>query len=501
VAITFSVRAGVLAVAALLILCLAGSAAAERPGWYSDPSVSGSADVGAILTASDGGLRCVPGCAPDGPEPSRAGVLFEWVSCSGASSSGSDRPTGGMPDERRPCPGGVSRGAAAANATSYTVRPDDSGRWIQLHVVATNYDCGEWNYSTGTRECNYSTAHGYSATIGPIGGSAAAPPPPPAPSAGPAGAPNMTVYPTTTGLAKEGETIASAPGSWTDSPTTFAYQWKRCAAAFEPCAPISGATGARYVLTADDVGSRVQVLVTASNPRGSNSAASFPTEIVATSAVAPANTALPTITGIAEDRQTLTAAPGTWTGTQPMGYAYQWQRCSTGLGGCAPISGATQSTYVLTREDLAGRLVVSVTASNRAGAGTATSGRTGHVLAAKPRAGSDRLAIEEIDSPNRLVLASVRLGTAKLRPRGRTTVTVRVTDRRGFLIEGASVRVSGPRGVAGGTAATNTTGVATIGLRTGAKLPRSVVLTVSVSKRDEPALTVTKFVRVPVKLG
>lgn len=505
-AIKLLLRIGALtaAAAAILTLGLAGSAHAERPGFYSHPSIdSGSPAVGSTLLGNNGSIKCEPACQADGPEPSRPGVFYEWVSCNAPTVAGSDRPTGGMPDEPRPCAGGVLRQGpltSGNNGTRYTVRADDAGRWIQLHVIATNYDCGEWNYSNGSRECRYSTAHGYSATIGPIGGSAAPPPPPP-PSAGPLGPPNMKAYPTTSGLAKEGQTLSSAPGSWTDSPTTYAYQWKRCAPEFDPCSPISGATGATYALTADDVGNRVQVLVTATNAKGSNSAASFPSEIVATSAVAPANTVLPAIGGIAEERQTLTASPGTWTGTEPIGYAFQWLRCSTALGGCSQIAEATQPTYELTHEDLGSRLVVTVTATNRGGAGTATSERTEHVLGAKPRPGADRLPVEEIEASNGLMLASVRVAPAKLRPRGSVAVTVRVTDRRGFLIEGAHVTVSGPRGVAGGASSSNAAGVALVRVRVGAKLPKSIVLTVTASSPDDPEVTVTKAVRVPVALG
>jgi hypothetical protein len=507
VAIPFSVRAGALAavaaLVALLILLLAGPAHAERPGWYSNPSiVSGSPSVGSTLSGSDGGLHCAPACAPDGPNPEYAGSFLEWLSCTGPSGGGADRPTGGMPDDPRQAPGCVSRGAPAKGATSYTVRPDDAGRYIQLHVVATNYDCGEWRRDTGETNCRYSSGNGYSATIGPIGGSAAAPPPPPPPPPASSGPPNMTAYPTTSGSAMEGQKLTATTGAWTSSPTKYAYQWKRCAPEFEPCSPIAGATSQSYVVTMDDVGKRLQVLVTATNAKGSNSAASFPTDVVGSTAVAPANTALPTIAGTVEDRQTLTASPGTWTGTETIAFTYQWLRCSTKLAGCAPIAGATNATYVVGREDLAARLSVTVTATNRAGTTTATSALTDHVASAKPRPGADRLTISDLAPQNGLVVAGAQVGRGTVGPRGTISVTVKVTDRRGFLIGGASVTVTGPRGAIarGVTVTTDASGTAAVKLRAGKKLPKGkLVLTITVTKPGDASLSATKRVAVSVR--
>lgn len=82
---------------------------------------------------------------------------------------------------------------------------------------------------------------------------------------------------------------------------------------------------------------------------------------------APANTVLPAISGTAEIGQLLTASTGTWTGTAPITYAYQWKR------GGVDIGGATASTYTLTVSDSNATITVTVTATNAVGSASATS--------------------------------------------------------------------------------------------------------------------------------
>jgi hypothetical protein len=88
------------------------------------------------------------------------------------------------------------------------------------------------------------------------------------------------------------------------------------------------------------------------------------------------------VSGTAQEGKTLTASPGSWSGTAPIGYAYQWQRCDSGGQGCSPISGATGSTYTAGSADVGGTLEVTVTASNSVGAASASSAPTAVIVTA-----------------------------------------------------------------------------------------------------------------------
>jgi chitinase len=122
------------------------------------------------------------------------------------------------------------------------------------------------------------------------------------------------------------------------------------------------------VLDCDDVEGIVSFRFTLSVP--ANATIARPTAVVSIvdnqTAWTPNNTALPTITGVAQPGQTLTASPGAWTGA-PTGFLYSWQRCDLNGAACAPIADATAATYVVTEADNAHKLRVEVRATNSLG--------------------------------------------------------------------------------------------------------------------------------------
>src|SRR5438874_1715966 len=195
--------------------------------------------------------------------------------------------------------------------------------------------------------------------------------------------PANTAPPSITGTPTVGQTLTASDGTWSNNPTSFAYQWLRCNGGGNNCADVANGTQKTYTLVGADAGRTMRVRVTATNADGSSSAQSNQTTPVAaaTSTAAPKNTAPPTISGTAKVGQQLSADPGSWSGN-PTSFAYQWQRCDADVAICSNIVGATSQTYGIPTGDLGYRLRVRVTARNPKGSDTATSAITATVAPA-----------------------------------------------------------------------------------------------------------------------
>lgn len=172
-------------------------------------------------------------------------------------------------------------------------------------------------------------------------------------------APANTVPPAVTGTPQTGQTLTSTQGTWSNTPTSFAFQWKRAGVA------ISGATSSTYVLQVADEGTVIKCTVTATNASGSTSADSNTVNATAAPA-SPSNTVLPAITGSPQTGQVLACSNGTWTGTPTITFAYAWKRDGIAIGG------ATSSSYTLTVADEGHTITCTVTATNGSGSVAAT---------------------------------------------------------------------------------------------------------------------------------
>ena len=79
--------------------------------------------------------------------------------------------------------------------------------------------------------------------------------------------------PVVAGTNRAGISLTSTNGSWTNSPTSYSYQWKSSATSGGIYSDILGATASTYELAASDVGRYVRLSVIASNAVGVSAAA------------------------------------------------------------------------------------------------------------------------------------------------------------------------------------------------------------------------------------
>src|SRR5262249_32872538 len=88
----------------------------------------------------------------------------------------------------------------------------------------------------------------------------------------------------------------------------------------------------------------------------------------------PVNVSPPTVSGVAQQGQTLAASSGSWT-NNPTQLVRRWRRCDS-AGNCSWIAGASGPTYVPGAGDVGYTISVYVVAINAGGSGASSSQAT-----------------------------------------------------------------------------------------------------------------------------
>jgi chitodextrinase len=317
------------------------------PANLTAPTISGTATVGQTLTADRGTWS--------GTEPIT--YTYQWRDCDQG--------------------GGSCVDIAGATSQTYIVALSDLDKTLRVAVTASN----PFGSASATSDASDVVVEQ-------------------------ASPPSNTSQPTISGLTQVGETLTADPGQWVGTePITYAYQWQTCDSSGGNCSDIFAQTAQTYTLTEQDQGTTLRVTVTASNTVGSDVATSDATAVINDDGpIPPSNSAPPSISGTTSVGQTLTANNGTWTGSEPIMYAYQWRRCDQAGANCVDIGGATSQLYTLTSSDLAKTIRVAVTASNVAGSATVSSAATGSVVDSTPPTAPSNLTATAI-GPNRVDLS------------------------------------------------------------------------------------------------
>ena len=248
-----------------------------------------------------------------------------------------------------------------ANGQTDTLSSADVGKMVSVTVTATN--------SAGS-------AQSTSAAMGPV---ASAPLPPPPPTAGPTAAFSFSPSSPVTGQSVhfDGSASTCPAGGCTyyyhDVGSRGIEDWPLIGPGTSRSGDFAfSETGTKYVQlkVTDSLG---QVATVQHNVVVSATPPPPPTP--------PSNTGTPMITGTPQQGQTLTANPGSWSGTTPITYSYAWS------------DGTTGQTDPLGASDVGQKITVTVTARNSAGSASATSASVGPVTTAPqpPPPGSQTL--------------------------------------------------------------------------------------------------------------
>lgn len=181
------------------------------------------------------------------------------------------------------------------------------------------------------------------------------------------GSPYNTVAPAVTGTVRVGSTQTTTNGTWSNTPTSYTYQWQTSSNGILWTNVADSSTASTFIPTFAQANLQLRVTISAVNAVDTATV----TSNVVSGFLPPEATAIPTISGTTTVGQTLTATSGTWPQTSS-GYVYQWQRSTDGVS-WSSISSATSSTYVLVSGDAGYVIRVQVSLSTDAGTSVAYS--------------------------------------------------------------------------------------------------------------------------------
>jgi len=213
----------VAAVAAASLASAAWATAQAAPVNTAPPTITGTTTVGQTLTAGNGTWDNNP-----------TAYQYRWLRC--------DRT-------------GESCGPIAGNGgaqKTYTLANADADHTMRVRVTAVNADGATTVRSAQTAVVQSNTA----------------------------AAPRSTARPSVSGDTTVGQELSVDPGTWTNNPTSYSYQWRRCDTNPFQCFDVSGATGKTYGVRDADIGFRLDVVVTATNAKGNGMARSLLTDVV-----------------------------------------------------------------------------------------------------------------------------------------------------------------------------------------------------------------------------
>lgn len=153
--------------------------------------------------------------------------------------------------------------------------------------------------------------------------------------------------PKVTGKRTWNSTLSATAGTWNVAPKSVSFQWLR------DSKPIKKATKSTYKSSADDVGKKITVRVTAKRT-GYDDGQSTSNQLAVTGTSLTAKTK-PKVTGTFRSNQKLKVSNGTWN-AKPSTFTYSWYRNDK------KIKGATRNSYKVTSKDIGKKISAKVVA-------------------------------------------------------------------------------------------------------------------------------------------